>query len=83
MFFWAFSEVTVIYVLLRMLFGRDVVIITSGTFSVRKELFGFGRTKTYIVSEMHDVRFQPEIGSGKSAALPLITVRRLWLLRKR
>jgi hypothetical protein len=60
MCFWVFSEARVIYIVLRMLFGRDIAIVTAGTFSVRKELFGFGRTNTYIVSEMRDLRFQPE-----------------------
>jgi len=63
--FWIFAEIVVVYSLLRMFFGRDAIIVGGGAFSIRKELVGFARTRTYLVSEMRDLRFQPELGAGK------------------
>lgn len=54
------------YAILRMLWGHDIVQVGNGVFEVRKEIFGLGFSKQYLLSEVRDLRFQPETGGGKS-----------------
>jgi len=66
MCFWAFAECGAVYVILRMLFGQDVVAATPSEFHLSKQIFGIGYTRAYLVQEMRDLRFQPEVGSARS-----------------
>jgi hypothetical protein len=64
--FWAVSLPFAVYTLLRMLAGTDVVLVDQHRFVIRREIFGVGLGKQYLASEMRDLRFQPEVGSGRS-----------------
>lgn len=66
MCFWVFAECSAVYFMLRTLFGQDLVVATASEFRLSKQTLAIGYTKVYLVSEMRDLRFQPEIGSGKS-----------------
>jgi hypothetical protein len=63
--FWTASIPFAVYALLRMLGGNDVVLVDQHRFIIRRENFGVGFGKEYLTSEMRDLRFQPEIGSGR------------------
>ena len=63
---WLFGELWAGYAILYALGGREVIMVNSGTLTRRTKLFGIGWSKTYLVPEMRDLRFQPETGSGKS-----------------
>jgi hypothetical protein len=62
---WLAGEVAVTYSLLRMAGGRDDVRGGQGLFEVRKQIFGLGLSKQYSLSEMRDLRYRPESGSGR------------------
>ena len=63
---WVMGEVMVSYALLRMLGGRDIVQVSNGVLELRKQAFGLGLSKQYSILEIRDLRFQPEMGGGKS-----------------
>jgi hypothetical protein len=63
--FWLVAECGATYLLLRMLFGRDVIVAKAAEFSLSKQILGIGFAKAYLVPEMRDLRFQPEAGVGK------------------
>jgi hypothetical protein len=62
---WVLGEVLVTYALFRMLGGRDILQAANGSLEVRKEVFGLGLSKQYLLQEIHDLRFHPESGSGR------------------
>jgi len=64
--FWIVSLPFALYTLLRMLGGTDVVLADERGLVIRREIFGVGLGKQYLASEMRDLRFQPEVGSGRS-----------------
>jgi hypothetical protein len=66
MCFWVVAECFAVYFLLRTLAGSDTINANAGEFRLRKQVFGIGVTRTYLVSEMRDLRFQPEMGGGRS-----------------
>jgi hypothetical protein len=63
---WLLGELWAGYAILYALGGREIILVNSGTLTRRTKLFGLGWSKTYLVPEMRDLRFQPETGSGKS-----------------
>ena len=63
---WAFGELSASYTLLYAVGGREVIVANPVTVTRRTKLFGLSWSKTYLVREMRDLRFQPEVGSGKS-----------------
>jgi hypothetical protein len=73
MCFWVVAECAACYFLLRMLGGSDVIEATVTEFALRKQTFGVGLENTYLVSEMRDLRFQPEVGGGRSRRASRIT----------
>jgi hypothetical protein len=62
---WTFGELAVSYAILYTIGGREVVLANSETLTKRTEIFGLGLAKSYRVSEMRNLRFQPEAGTGK------------------
>lgn len=65
MCFWVVAECGALYFLLRVLGGSDVIEATAAEFTLRKQVFSLGMAKVYLVSEMRDLRFQPEAGGGR------------------
>jgi hypothetical protein len=65
MLFWVAAELTVFYVLLRMFFGQDTVLVNASTFNLRKEILGLAWTRAYLVPEVRNLRFAPESGAGR------------------
>jgi len=64
--FWAFGELWAIFALLRAMGGREIITINTERLTRRLEVFRFGVTKTYLVSEIRNLRFQPGTGGGRS-----------------
>jgi hypothetical protein len=62
---WAFGEFCVIAWCLRMLGGRDEVVVHGDTLTIRKQIFSVGLTKMYSISEARDLRFQPEMDAAR------------------
>jgi hypothetical protein len=63
---WAFGELWAGYAILYGIGGREIILVNSETLTRTTKLFGLGWAKAYIVREMRDLRFQPEVGSGRS-----------------
>ncbi|HWX94212.1 MAG TPA: hypothetical protein VNY29_16415 [Terriglobales bacterium] len=63
---WALGEIWVVIACLRMLGGRDVVSLQSNKVELRKEIFGVGASKQYLGQQIWNLRFQPEMGAGRS-----------------
>jgi hypothetical protein len=66
MFGWAFGVLWVSYALLYALAGREIVQASAETLTRRTQIFGLGPTKAYLVREIRDLRYQPEVGAGRS-----------------
>jgi hypothetical protein len=62
---WAFGEIMVTYSILYALGGREIVAANSESLTLKKEIFGLGLSKGYLVRDMRDLRFQPEVGAGR------------------
>jgi hypothetical protein len=62
---WAVGEASVGYTILYALGGRQIVLANSDTLTCRTQIFGIGLTRSYLVRDMRDLRFQPEQGTGK------------------
>jgi hypothetical protein len=62
---WAVGEASVGYRILYALGGRQIVLANSESLTCRTQIFGLGLTRSYLVREMRDLRFQPEAGTGK------------------
>jgi hypothetical protein len=43
-----------------------VVTVNSTAFTLTTKLFGVGKSKEYLVAKMRDIRFQSQIGAGRS-----------------
>jgi len=63
---WAVGELFVSYTILYAVGGREIILANSETLTRRITLFGLGWSKSYLVHEMRDLRFQPETGGGRS-----------------
>ncbi|HSS98354.1 MAG TPA: hypothetical protein VLK33_15050 [Terriglobales bacterium] len=64
-FGWLFGELIVIFWVLRMIAGGDVVEVGADSFGLTQQIFKLGRTKTYRISDMRELRFEPEMGAGR------------------
>jgi hypothetical protein len=62
---WVVGETMVTYALLRMAGGQDVIRIDQGLIEVRKDVFGWGLSRRYSLSEVRGLRFQSGSGSGR------------------
>jgi len=62
---WAVGEASAGYMILYALGGRQIVLTNSETLTCRTQIFGMGLTRSYLVRDMRDLRFQPEQGAGK------------------
>jgi hypothetical protein len=62
---WAFAEVWVSLAILYILAGREIIVATSESLSRKTTIFGLGPTKSHLVGEMRDLRYQPELGTGR------------------
>jgi len=56
---WAFGEVFAGYTVLYAIGGRQIVISKFDALTIRTEIFGLGPARSYLVSEMKNLRFQP------------------------
>jgi hypothetical protein len=59
MFAWAFGEVFAGYTVLYAIGGRQVVVASLDALTIKTEIFGFGSARSYLVSEMKNLRFEP------------------------
>jgi hypothetical protein len=64
--FWLVSEPFAIYILLLMIGGTDVVLADTQSLIIRREVFGVGQGKEYLLSEIRNLRFQSAAGKQGS-----------------
>lgn len=64
--FWLVSVPVATYALLRSIGGSDVILADPQSLIIRREIFGLGRGKGYLPSEIRRLRFQPQMGGGRS-----------------
>jgi len=55
----------VAYSILYSIAGSEIISVTAESLARKVTLFGVGLTRAYLVREMRDLRFQPEMGTGK------------------
>jgi hypothetical protein len=55
---WLFAELWASYVILYALGGREIILASSQALTRTKKIFGLGWSKTYLVREIRDLRFQ-------------------------
>jgi hypothetical protein len=63
---WALGELWASYAILYSLAGREIIVATPETLSQKTTIFGIGLTHAYLVREMRDLRYQAEVGAGRS-----------------
>ncbi|MGA3092681.1 MAG: hypothetical protein ABSD75_29130 [Terriglobales bacterium] len=70
MFAWAFGEVFVGYTVLYTIGGRQIVLANLDALTIKTEIFGIGPARSYLVSEMKNLRFQPMaiVGRGQRSS---------------
>jgi hypothetical protein len=56
---WACGEVLVGFTVLYAIGGRQIVLVNLDALTIRTEVFGLGPARSYLVSEMKNLRFQP------------------------
>lgn len=66
---WLFGELSAGYAILYAIGGREVVVANSETLTWRKQIFGLGLAKCYLVREMRNLRFQ-RAGSASNRRIP-------------
>src|SRR5215470_18521422 len=64
--FWTLGGLFVVGFSLRMLAGCDLVTVRGSVLTIRHEIAGIGRTRCYFLPDIRGMRFQPEMGAGKS-----------------
>jgi hypothetical protein len=62
---WAFGEVAVGYMVLYGIGGRLLILANAENLTLRTEIFRLGWSKSYMVREMRNLRFQPEIPGAR------------------
>jgi hypothetical protein len=55
---WVFGELWASYSILYTLGGKEAILANSETLRITKRIFGLGRSRTYLVREMQNLRFQ-------------------------
>ncbi|HEX3250606.1 MAG TPA: hypothetical protein VHS05_14340 [Pyrinomonadaceae bacterium] len=63
---WAVGETLALLILSWTLVGREVITIERGVFSHRREIFGFGVTRTYAMHELFNLRASGFFGNAGS-----------------
>jgi hypothetical protein len=63
---WTVGELAVTYAILYVIGGKEVILANSETLTCKRQIFGLGLAKSYVVREMRNLRFQPATGAGKS-----------------
>jgi hypothetical protein len=63
---WAVGELMVGYIVLYAIGGREVILVNSESLTSTTQIFGVGRSKSYRVGEMSNLRFQPEVIAGRT-----------------
>jgi hypothetical protein len=53
---WFWGECLALYVLLWLLFGREIVMIEGGSLSYRRDVFGLGRNRIFPLSDISNLR---------------------------
>ena len=56
---WTFGGGVAIYTWLRMVAGRDLIVLGSGVLAIKSEIFGVGRRKEYDVAHIKNLRLEP------------------------
>jgi hypothetical protein len=57
---WALAGMYIIYVIIRMYFGQEIVEITESSFIVRQQVFGFSNERTYHLVDLWNLRTIPK-----------------------
>jgi hypothetical protein len=58
--FWALAEMFIIFVIVRMYFGQEIVEITENSFIVRQQVFSFSNERIYHLAELWNLRTIPK-----------------------
>jgi len=53
---WTFGGVYAVYTVLWIIFGKEVVIVSEGTLSIRHDVFGLGRTRRFPLASVANLR---------------------------
>jgi hypothetical protein len=64
--FWGFGEVWAMFALLREMGGQEIITVNPEKLTRRVQIFRLGFTRTYRLSEIKNLRFQPGTGGGRS-----------------
>ncbi len=56
---WAFGEVFVGYTVLYAIGGRQIVLANLDALTIKTEIFGLGPARSYLASEMKNLRYEP------------------------
>jgi len=67
---WAFGEIFVAYTVLYAIGGRQIILASADTLTIKSEIFGFGFGKSFLVTAMRNLRFEPQtiVGRGQRAS---------------
>ena len=63
---WAVAEFWVIGGIIYSLLGNEFILASEKTVTRKTGILGIGLTRTYLSHAMRDLRYKPEIGSGRS-----------------
>jgi hypothetical protein len=63
---WAVGEIFGVYFLFRTATGEDLLLLSSDRLTLKKTIIGIGGDKNYRPSEVRNLRFQREVGGGRS-----------------
>jgi len=66
---WAFGEIFVGYIVLYTLAGQELILASMDALTIKTQIFGFGRGKSFLVRDMSNLRYQgPAIIGGRQRA---------------
>src|SRR5271166_3018211 len=70
MFAWVFGEVFVGYTVFYAIGGRQIILASPDALTIKTEIFGLGPARSFLVSEMKNLRFEPRaiLGRGQRAS---------------
>ncbi len=60
---WLLGELFVLYTLAWMLRGQEVISVSEGKLTIKRDIFGWGPTKTLDIRELHNLRASGYFGS--------------------
>jgi hypothetical protein len=63
---WVFAELWVSFGILYTLAGREIIAANADALTCKKEILGLGFSRSYLAPEIRNLRFQPEMGAGRS-----------------